>query len=322
VVVSLHPMRRILVTGASTWTGGQLIERLERQRDLELLAVDEFEPKTEFPTELHRFELDRAEFAHFVLDSRPDTTIHLQTADRSAQLGRSRAHEEAVLGAQALFGAIQRCDSIRHVIARSDTVVYGMGPRNPSVVFEDAAFDPGPSRYARDLAHVEDYLSQSALRRDDVTFTVLRFAGIFGATISNPLSRYLRLPVVPTRLGYDPRLQLISEHDAVAALEHCIRNPVGGAFNIAAPGQQYLSRILRLGKRLAQPLPKRGFDVAVRGMASFDLYLPSHITRMVHYGLIGDISLMRTDLGFEPASNLRQTVLAGYAGNAAESGPT
>lgn len=309
-------MRRILVTGASTWTGGHLISRLERQRDLEMLAVDEIEPKLEFETRLHRFELDRPEFAHFVLDARPDTIVHLQTADRSAQLGRSRAHEEAVLGAQALFGAIQRCDSIRHVIARSDTVVYGMGPRNPSVVFEDAPIDPGPSRYARDLANVEEYLAQSALRRPDITFTVLRLAGIFGASINNPLSRYLRLPVVPTRLGYDPRLQLISEQDAVAALEHSIANPVGGAFNVAAPGQQYLSRILRLGKRLAQPLPRRGFDVAVRGMASFDLYLPDHVTRMIHYGLIGDIGRMRSRLGFEPASNLRQTIVAGYGGDA------
>jgi UDP-glucose 4-epimerase len=306
-------MRRILVTGASTWTGGQLISRLERRPEVDVLAVDEVDPTVGFATELHHFELDRADFAHFVLAACPDTIVHLQTVDRSARLGGVRAHEEAVLGTQALFGAIQRCESIRHVIARSETVVYGMGPRNPSVVFEDAALDAGIGRFGRDLANLEEYLAQSAARRPDVTFTVLRFAGIFGPTIGNPLSRYLRLPVVPTRLGYDPRFQLISEHDAVAAIEHSIANPVPGAFNVAAPGQQYLSRILRLGKRLAQPLPRRGFDVAVRGMASFDLYLPGHVTRMIHYGLVGDIGRMQTDLGFVPEHNLRQTILAGYS---------
>ena len=71
-------------------------------------------------------------------DEKPDALIHLQTVDRSALLGGRRAHDEAVVGAQALFGAIRRCKTIKHVIVKSDLCVYGMGPRNPSVVFEDA----------------------------------------------------------------------------------------------------------------------------------------------------------------------------------------
>ena len=139
-----------------------------------------------------------------------------------------------------------------------------------------------------------------------------RFAPIFGAELGNPLSRYLRLPLVPTRLGYDPRLQLISEGDAVRALEHALANPVGGAFNIAAAGQLFLSRILRLGHRVAQPLPRRAYDFAVKGMSRADLHLPTHVKRLVHHGLITDTQRMRDILGFTPELNLRQTILAGY----------
>ncbi|MDJ0925311.1 MAG: NAD-dependent epimerase/dehydratase family protein [Acidimicrobiia bacterium] len=305
-------MRQILVTGAATWTGGHLIRRLEQDADTEVLAVDEIEPRVEFDSDLFTFELDRPEFAHFVLEVRPDAVVHLQTVDRSALLGGRRAHDEAVVGAQALFGAIRRCDCIKQVVVKSDICVYGMGPRNPSVVVEGASLEGTRGSYARDLKALEDYIEATAATRSDVTFTVLRFAPIFGSEVNNPLSRYLRLPLVPTRLGYDPRLQLISEHDAVRALEHALANPANGAFNIAARGQQYLSRILRLGHRVAQPLPRRAYDIAVKGMSRADLHLPAHIKRLVHHGLVTDTDRMNQVLGFQPNYNLRQTVLAGY----------
>ncbi len=305
-------MRRILVSGAATWTGGHLIRRLEREPDVEVIAIDELEPRVEFASDLYDFELDQPAFAHFVLDMKPTAVVHLQTVDRSPILGGRRAHEEAVVGAQALFGAIRRSASIEHVVVKSDVCVYGMGPRNPSVVSENASLERTVGRYARDLRAVEEYIATTAARRTDVRFTVLRFAPIFGSEVSNPLSRYLRLPLVPIRIGYDPRMQLISERDAVSALQHAVSQPVHGVFNVAAAGQQYLSRILRLGNRVSQPMPRRAYDIAVKGMSRANLHLPTHIKQLVHHGLVVDTRRMTDELQFRPAMNLRQTVLAGY----------
>jgi UDP-glucose 4-epimerase len=305
-------MRRILVSGAATWTGGHLIKELETRSDVEVIAVDEIPARIELESEVHLFELDNPEFAHFVIDSKPDALIHLQTVDRSALLGGRRSHDEAVVGAQALFGAIRRCSEIKHVIVKSDICVYGMGPRNPSVVSEDARLDGRRSRFAKDLTIVEDYINDTAAYRGDAVFTVLRLAPIFGPNVTNPMSRYLRLPLVPTRLGYDPRMQLLSGEDAIGALNHTLDHPVPGTFNVAASGQLYLSRILRLGKRIGQPLPNRAYNIAIKGMGRADLHLPDHIKHLVHYGLIADTRRMRNVLGFEPQQNLRQTVLCGY----------
>jgi UDP-glucose 4-epimerase len=305
-------MRKILVTGAATWTGGQLIRSLEARPDLDIVAVDEIPPSTDLETEAQLFELDDPEFAHFVIDHEPHTVIHLQTVDRSALLGGRRAHDEAVVGAQALFGAIRRCKTIKHVIVKSDLCVYGMGPRNPSVVFEDADLNARRSRFAADLKTVEGFTADAAQARKDCAFTVLRFAPIFGAAVTNPLSRYLRLPVVPVRFGYDPRIQLISGTDAIRALEHTVDNRVPGTFNVAAPGQLFLSRILRLGKRVAQPLPRRAYDLAIKGMGQADIYVPEHIKRLVHHGMVADTRRMGDVLGFTPEHSLRNTVLDGY----------
>ena len=305
-------MRRILVTGAATWTGAQLIRQLERRPDVEVHAVDEIPAEFELETEIHLYELDNPEFAHFVVATEPDTVVHLQTVDRSALLGGRRAHDEAVVGAQALFGAIRRCRKLQQVVVKSDLCVYGVGPRTPSVVSEETAPSGRLSRYAHDLQTVEGFTADAAAFRNDIVFTVLRFAPIFGADVTTPLSRYLRLPVVPTRLGYDPRLQLISGYDAVAALNHTIDHPVAGTFNIAAPGQLYLSRILRLGKRVAQPLPRQAYEIAVKGMSRTNLHLPEHIKHLVHHGMVADTTRMTEVLGFHPTRTIRQTILDGY----------
>jgi UDP-glucose 4-epimerase len=305
-------MRRILVTGAATWTGGHLIKKLEVQPNIEVLAVDEIPAPAAMETGAYVFELDNPDFAHFVIDAAPDTVIHLQTMDRSAMLGGKRAHDEAVVGAQALFGAIRRCRTIKQVVIKSSLCIYGMGPRCPSVVTEDTRPEGRRGRYALDLEQVEQYTAETASFRDGAVFTVLRFAPVFGADVDDPLSRYLRLPVVPTRLGYDPRIQLLSGYDAVRVIEHTLDNPVPGTFNIAATGQLYLSRILRLGRRVAQPLPRRAYDIAVKGMSRTNLYLPDHIKALVKHGMVAETARTADVLEFEPALTIRETVLDGY----------
>jgi len=305
-------MRRILVTGAATWTGSRLIQILEQRDDVLVMAVDELRPRLEFTSAFYKMSLDRPDFARFLLDVGPETVVHLQTVDRVAELGRGRAHEGAVVGAQALFGAIGRSEDVRHVIVKSDAAVYGAGPRSPSVFTEGTLPQGRRSRYSRDLTEMEGFLRDIAESHTHVDYTILRFANILGPTVGNPMSRYIRLRVVPTLLGFDPRLQFIHEDDAVASLQHAVLNPVSGTFNVAGYGQMYLSRVLRLGGRIHQPLPRRGFEAALRALARFDLYLPDHIVRLLRHGRVLDTAQMQMRLGFEPARACRQAVLAAY----------
>jgi UDP-glucose 4-epimerase len=305
-------MRRILVTGAATRIGGRLIQRLEQDPDTEVLAVDDLDPVERFSSRFERLNIDHLSFARFLLDKKPHTVIHLQTVDRSALLGSTRAHEESTVGAQALFGAIGRCTTVRHVIVKSDGAVYGAGPRSPSVVGVGTKPARSTGRYQRDLEQMEAFVHDMAERHDHVDYTILRLAPIFGPTIGNPLSAYLTLPGVPTLLGFDPRLQLISEHDALNVFHHVTDNPVPGTFNIAGTGQLYLSRILRLGRRVPQPLPKRAFHAALRGIARTGIPLPKHTISLLKHGRVMDTSGMEDTLGFTPSLTCRQTTMVAY----------
>jgi len=311
-------MRRVLVTGAGTYVGRQLVRFLQRRRDMTVFAVDRVARETPPTEEFRVFDLDRLEFAHYLLDVAPHVVVHLQTTDRTSRLGAERAHAETVVGAQALFGAIGRSPTVRHVIVRSDAAVYGAGPRHPSVLEE--TFEPRGRlhRYQRDLRDMERQVATMAGTDPDVTFTVLRLAPLLGRGHRNALARYLTLAVVPTILGFDPRIQVLHRDDAVAAFVHALDHPVPGPVNVAAPGRLYLGRILRLGRRPAQPLPKPLHRRALRGLARTGLKIPPHLVDVLQYGRVMETTRMDEVLGFSPRRTCRQTVLATYGRHAPE----
>jgi len=64
-----------------------------------------------------------------------------------------------------------------------------------------------------------------------------------GPNVRNAPSRYFRLRVIPTMMGFDPMVQLIHEDDVLAALFHAVANDVPGVFNVAAEDVLPLNRI-------------------------------------------------------------------------------
>ena len=297
-------MSRIVVSGATSWIGRQLATRL-RDEATELLLIDDPAVITDEHTDIFPALLDDAASAYRLIDYRPDVIIHLQAIDRARTLGSDRAREATVIGAQGVFGAISRMGHEVTVVVKSDVAVYGAGPRNPSVFLESTTPRARRSSYGRDLASAERYATEALDGRNNISLMMLRFAKIVGPGVDNPLSRYFSLPVLPTRLGYDPRVQLLHEEDAVDALLHCVRNPKAGTFNIASSGVRYLGRIARSTKRHAQPFPERILRQVLKRAGT---PLPSHLIAYLTYGLVMDTTAMRDVLGFEPNHTIEDAI--------------
>jgi hypothetical protein len=77
----------------------------------------------------------------------------------------------------------------------------------------------------------------------------------------------------------------------------------------------YLSRVLRLGRRIPQPLPGRLFDGALSGLSRININVPDHLRGLLKHGRVVDTTEMRTTLKFEPKYTCRQTVLSAYGRN-------
>jgi UDP-glucose 4-epimerase len=207
-----------------------------------------------------------------------------------------------VIGTMQLLAACQKAPSLKRLVVRSSTAVYGSSPRDPAMFPEDMAPKRMPrSGFAKDVVEVEGYVRGFSRRRPDVEVTMLRSANTVGPTIGSPMSQYFRLPVVPTVLGFDARLQFLHEDDLLRVLVHATVDGVHGTFNVAGDGILMLSQAIR---RLGKPsIPIPSFAVSQVGslvrQSRVTDFSPEQIAYLT-YGRGVDTGRMREVLGFIP----------------------
>lgn len=306
--------QRILITGISGHLAGKLARRLEQHPDVEyLVGVDLEEPRVD----LERLEFVRADIRNPLVvkvlqTTEVDTVVHLHLLATPQGLGgRSQMKEINVIGTMQLMAACQRAERLRKVVMKSTTAVYGAGARDPALFTEEmAARSESPRGYAKDSIEAETYARSFARRREDVGLTILRFANFIGPQIRSALTRYFSLPVVPTPLGFDPRIQLIHEDDAIEALVRATREDHPGVYNVAADGVVLLSQALRLLGRVSFPvlLPLAipiGSMLRRLGLVDFS----TEQLQMLVYGRVADTERMRGELGVHAVRTTREALL-------------
>jgi len=301
--------RVVLVTGACRFLGAYLTARLAQNPLINhVIAVDAISPSKDLLRRMGRAEFVRADirnpFIAKVIRSREvDTVVHAAAASYAPRSGgRATLKELNVMGAIQLFAACQKSESVRRVVVKSTSEVYGASAHDPVMFTEDnhARRPPGEG-FARDSIDIEGYARGLARRRPDITVTILRLANMIGPAMDTALSRYLTRPVVPTVLGHDPRLQLLHEQDALGALERATVAGRPGTFNIGASGILMMSQAIRRAGRIALPVPRSALW-AVDSLLRATRYTELDREQLDYlcYGRVMDTTRMRNELGYNP----------------------
>ena len=298
--------RRVVITGISGHWGAELARRLERDPSVEFIAGIDTEPPE---ADLERTELIEADIRSPVISrllpsTEADTVVHCGFLWYPAPGKPDRAlHEINVIGTLQLLAACERTETLRHVVVRGSAAIYGSEGAAPFFFAEDMARRyPLRTRFQRDVGELENYFDNLARRHPEITCCMLRYQPEIGPDIRTPLVGYLSLPVVPTQLGFDPRLQFIHSSDATGALEAAVRNPVRGAVNVAPNGALSLSRILRMGGRPSVPIPHPLFGPALsqlgRRLRMGGTYDDG--VRLLRHGRGVDNTRLCEEVGYEP----------------------
>ena len=298
--------RRVVIVGVASRWGAALARRLERDPSIEYLAGIDSAPPVE---ELERTDYIEADIRSAVLSrllpgTQADTVVHCgilwyPEPDKPARI----LHDVNVIGTLQLLAACQRTETLRSLVVRGSAAIYGCEGASPAFFTEEMARTlPLRTRFQRDASELEAYVDNFARRHPAVVCCMLRYQPEIGPGLDTPLARYLSLPVVPTQLGFDPRLQLLHAADATGALEAAARNPVRGAVNVAPSGSISLSRLLRLARRPSLPIPHPLFGPALARLGSRlgagPLYGDG--VRFLRFGRGVDNRRLRTEIGYEP----------------------
>jgi len=304
------PPRVVLVTGVARHLGAQVASRLAADPRVErVIGVDLVAPSGEPArlldgVELHRVDLRSPEIARLLGDAGVEAVAHLAitTAVDYQSGGRGATKELNVIGTMQLLAACQQAPELRKLVIRSSTAAYGASFRDPAVFTEDTEPREAPrGGYGRDVLDIEGYVRGFRRRCPDVVATVLRFAPFIGERAGTRLNRYFALPVVPTVLGRDPRLQFIHVDDALEVLHRAIVERHPGTYNVAGSGVLTLSQAIRRAGRIAFPVVEPGLS-AVAGFAKSSGALDFSLDQLdlfVH-GRVVDTTRLVTEFGFEP----------------------
>jgi UDP-glucose 4-epimerase len=307
----------VLITGVSRFIGGRLAAQLAADPAVErVIGIDTVPPRTADLATLGRTEFVRADIrnpliAKVLTQARVRTVVHAALMASPRAVGSRVAMQEMnVIGTMQLLAACQKSDSVERLVLRSTTAVYGCGPTDPAVFTEEMhPHDGSQTGYAKDAVEVEGYVRGFARRRPDVGVSVLRLANIIGPTVDNALTRYLGMTVVPTALGFDPRLQLLHESDAVEALRLATTSHRPGVVNVAGDGVLALSQILRKAGRLRVPVPAQGIGIAGAGLRnSGALDFTVEDARYLSYGRVVDTTRLKSVFGFTPRFTTAEAV--------------
>jgi len=239
-----------------------------------------------------------------------DTVAHLALRSAPRPGSSTSVKEINVIGTMQLLAACQRAPGVRRLVLKSSGAVYGSSARDPAMFTEDMAARRSPrGGFAKDVLEVEGYVRGLYRRRSDLQVMTLRMAHLLSATWDSSLGRYFRMPVLPTAMGYDPRLQLLHPADALTALRLAVFAETTGTFIVAGRGILMLSQAIRRLGRPSAPVP--GFALGSTGqslMRPIAGQLPPDLVSNLRYGRGLDTAKLASRFGWSPEHSTADTL--------------
>jgi len=294
--------QRILVTGLDSFWGGRVAQALEADPDVEMiLGMGRREPSVPLErTEYVRADPTYSLLSRIVKATQVDTVVHTFLVVDSTQVSGGALHEINVIGTMNLLAAAtQPGSSVRHIVVKSSTLVYGSSSRDPYWFREEHRRAAAPrTRVERSLVEVESLVNDFAVDNPSTLVAVLRFANVLGTDIVTPISTNLSRRLAPAIAGFDPLVQFVEEDDVVRALEHVVRQRIGGRYNVAGDGKLPWREVAALCGAAVLPLPATGTSLAAAVASRTRIIdVPPELEGLLRFGRGVDTTALK-DTGF------------------------
>ena len=253
---------KLIITGIAGRLGRWLVSQLCHTHQIE-----GFDPRPclGLPAGVvhHRLDLRRLPAEKKFAEARADAVLHLGVV-HNFRISPKALHERNVVTTESLLHYVAE-NKLGKLLLLSSGDVYGPSPVNSHFLDEDAPL-LASQRFPQigTLVAVDRTVQTFFWRHPQTETVILRPAHIVSPHVRNAPSNYLRLPILPTMMGFDPVVQMTSETTLLAAIEAALRPGIRGVFNLASIPPVPLSYILKALHKPRLPIPHPLFELGLR----------------------------------------------------------
>jgi UDP-glucose 4-epimerase len=264
----------ILVTGIAGGLAQRVAETLLDRGD-HVEGVD-YRTAVALPERLSKIPIHRANYNKTAIEDifrhRPfDAVLHLGRVGNLREDADKR-FDLNVMGSQKLMNLCLQ-HHVKSLVVLSTFHIYGAHPRNHIPISEDDPLQAGPEfPQIADAIQLDNMAATWVFKHPEVRTIVLRPTNVVGPTVQNTISKFLRLPIVPHIIGFDPMTQFIHERDLADAIVAAHLGEARGVFNVAGPAVLPWKTALDIVDAKTFPLPAT-IAAAYMTVAGFPRYL-------------------------------------------------
>ena len=287
---------KVVVTGVSGILGRMVAARLAAERH-KVIGID-VRPWPDAPpgVEVHVVDVRKRAAEDVIRTARPAVVVHMGTLTQFTAPSEERERIN-LDGTRKVFEHCHRY-KVKHVVFVGRHTFYGASGDSPLYHTEDeppVAVTKFPE--LTDLVAADLFAGSALWRYPDMTTTVLRMCYTLGPAKHGTLATFLKGPMVPMVLGFDPLFQFMHEQDVTSAIVLAAKTKVAGVFNVAGPQPVPLSLVVRVTGRTAVPLPEPVFR-RLLGRFGLPKLTPGAMQHIKHAVVI-DASRFRAATGFQ-----------------------
>lgn len=303
---------KVLITGNAGALGRDLVARLIDEGSYHLIGVDR-RPLDDVPEGIEHLPLDlrRKSAIEVLYKLKPKSIIHLGVV-RNPQRHRNKRANIYYFNLESTTQLLRLAErlSIRKLVFLSTANLYGPSSATNGILSEDAPLHgANKSPEFRDLVSLDMMMQSFFWKCPNTETIILRPCHIVGPHLRNAPSKFFRMDVIPTILGFDPLLQLIHEDDLITAIVLSLKSNVRGIFNLAGPDTAPLSRMIRALGRPTLPVPQSLLKLFVATsfwsrQSNFPIGEMDHLK----YSCIIDTSRAESELGFRPKRKIASII--------------
>ncbi|MBW1848221.1 MAG: NAD-dependent epimerase/dehydratase family protein [Deltaproteobacteria bacterium] len=238
-------MKNIFITGVSGYIGGKTAKALAQRNDVHSIVGIDISAPNNSHKKLTFIKKDvRDPLTDLLKNHEIDSVVH--TAYVLPPIHNKKLMENInVSGTENILSACIETN-VSRLIYTSSATAYGFHPDNEVPLTEESALRGNDDlTYSKNKKEIEFLMKKFIENYPDIAVTILRPCYVVGPGFDNPMSNYLKKPMVLLPKKTAP-MQFVHEDDLIRIIILCLEKAITGIFNVAGKGTMELEEMVDL----------------------------------------------------------------------------